>query len=116
MAVRKPTTEEAKAKANVIKTWKDVTGEMKVWARAWDNGKKGIYITYSTSVSKKNEDGDYDNLYYDVIFKKGTSPEFEANAEGFRINIKAGFLTLRVSNDGIIRPAVCVMDYDVIED
>ena len=114
---KKPTKEQAMAKSNVIQSWKDIRGQMKVWARAWDNGKKGMYITYSTNVSKKvTDDDDYSHLFYDVIFKKGTSPEFEATAEGFKINILAGFLTLRVTSTGEIRPAVMVMDYEIVEE
>lgn len=114
---KRPTKEQAKAKAGVIQSWKDIRGQMKVWARAWDNGKKGMYITYSTSVDKKaTDDGDYLHLYYDVIFKKGTAPEFEATAEGFKINVLAGFLTLRITSTLEIRPAVMVMDYEIIEE
>lgn len=112
---KKPTKEQAKTKANVVKTWKDVAGEMKVWAKAWDNGKKGMYITYSATVSKKTDD-EYFNVYYDVLFKKGMSPEFEAKSEGFKINVKSGFLTARVDSNGTVRPAVMVMDYDIIEE
>lgn len=111
---KKPTKEQAKAKANVVKTWKDVVGKMKVWARAWDNGKKGVYLSYSTTVSKKSDD-EYVNIYYDVLFKKGQSPEFQAECEGFDIDVKAGFLTVRVDSNGQLRPAVMVMDYDIIE-
>lgn len=57
-----------------------VTGETMIFKNS--NG------FYSTSLSKKNQDGEYVNAYINVSFKKGVKLEDKT-----RINITNGFLT-----------------------
>ena len=122
MAAKKTTTKKTAAKKTAKKqtpkkqtpktaqTWNNVKGLMRVWASERGNKKKS-WFSFSTSIGKKNEDEDYDNVYFDVLFKKNEAPEVDEGA--FEINIKKGFLTLTVYSDGSVHPAVMVMEYDI---
>ena len=94
------------------KSWADVSGRMKVWGKEV-NYKKTSFMSYSTSVGAKNEDGDYDNVYYNVRFRKDEHPGREG---AFEINVKAGFLTVTTDKKGNCYPAVMVLDYEVVDD
>ena len=75
---------------------------------------KKTWLSFSTSIGKKNENKEYDNVYFDVLFKKNEVPEVDEGA--FEINVKKGFLTLTVYSDGSVHPAVMVMEYDLKDD
>ena len=117
MATKKTTTKKTAAKKtakkqtpNTAQTWNNVKGLMRVWATERRNKKKS-WLSFSTSIGKKNEDEYYDNVYFDVLFKKNEAPEVDEGA--FEINVKKGFLTLTVYSDGSVHPAVMVMEYDI---
>lgn len=117
MATKKTTTKKTAAKKTAKKqtpktaqTWNNVKGLMRVWATERANKKKS-WLSFSTSIGKKNEDEEYDNVYFDVLFKKNEAPEVDEGA--FEINVKKGFLTLTVYSDGSVHPAVMVMEYDI---
>ena len=101
--VKKQTPKTAQA-------WNNVKGLMRVWATEHTN-KKGSWLSFSTSIGKKNEDEEYDNVYFDVLFKKNEAPEVDEGA--FEINVKKGFLTLSVYSNGSVHHAVMVMEYDL---
>lgn len=112
MATKKPAAKKT-AKKQTPKTaqaWNNVKGLMRVWATERGNKKK-TWLSFSTSIGKKNEDEEYDNVYFDVLFKKNEAPKVDKGA--FEINVKKGFLTLTVYSDGSVHPAVMVMDYDL---
>lgn len=94
------------------KSWVDVCGRMRVWGKEVEY-KKTSFISYSTSVGVKNEDGEYDNVYYNVRFRKEEHPDIEGS---FEINVKAGFLTVTTDKKGNCYPAVMVLDYKVVEE
>lgn len=117
MATKKTTTKKTAAKKTAKKqtpkttqTWNNVKGSMRIWATK-RNYKKKTWFSFSTSIGKKNEDEEYVNVYFDVLFKKNEAPEVDEGA--LEINVKKGFLTLSVYNDGSIHPAVMVMEYDL---
>lgn len=117
MATKKTNTKKTAAKKTAKKqipktaqTWNNVKGLMRVWATERANKKKSR-LSFSTSIGKKNEDEEYDNVYFDVLFKKNEAPEVDEGA--FEINVKKGFLTLTVYSDGSVHPAVMVMEYDI---
>lgn len=99
-----------KTAAKTVQAWNNVKGLMRVWATERGNKKKS-WLSFSTSIGKKNEDEKYDNVYFDVLFKKNEAPEVDEGA--FEINVKKGFLTLTVYSDGSVHPAVMVMEYDL---
>lgn len=117
MATKKTTTKKTAAKKTAKKqtpktaqTWNNVKGLMRVWATERAHKKK-TWVSFSTSIGKKNENEEYDNVYFDVLFKKNEAPEVDEGA--FEINVKKGFLTLTVYSDGSVHPAVMVMEYDI---
>ena len=107
MATKKTTKKQTPKTAQA---WNNVKGLMRVWAIKRGNKKKS-WLSFSTSIGKKNEDKEFDNVYFDVLFKKNEAPKVDEGA--FEINVKKGFLTLTVYSDGSVHPAVMVMDYDL---
>lgn len=112
MATKKTTNKKTAAKktAKTAQAWNNVKGLMRVWATERGNKKKS-WLSFSTSIGKKNEVDKYNNVYFDVLFKKNEAPEVDEGA--FEINVKKGFLTLTVYSDGSVHPAVMVMEYDI---
>lgn len=109
---KEKTTAKAKTVTKRPKSWGDVNGLMRVWGKEVEY-KKSSFMSYSTSVGAKNEDGGYDNVYYNVRFRKDEHP----NREGaFEINVNAGFLTVTTDKKGNCYPAVMVLDYDVVDE
>lgn len=94
------------------KSWADVNGRMRVWGKEVEY-KKSSFMSYSTSVGAKNEDEEYDNVYYNVRFRKDEHPDIEG---AFEINVKAGFLTVTTDKKGNCYPAVMVVDYEVVDE
>ena len=83
----------------------EITGETKVWR----NDDKG-FAQYTTSIGKKNQEGNYDNAYIEVKFKKGVNIE-----NGTVINIVKGFLTFRQyekDNKRFTIWQIMVLDFD----
>lgn len=82
-----------------------VTGETMIF-----KNDKGFY---STSFSKKNQDGEYVNAYINVAFKKGVNLENKT-----RINITNGFLTFDdyTNKDGKIITSykIFVLDFEQV--
>lgn len=114
MATKNTKKKAAKtAKKHTPKTtqsWNNISGVMRVWA-AEKEYKKKSWISFSTSIGKKNDEDEYDNLYFNVLFKKDEAPDVEDGA--FEINVKKGFLSLSVYKDGSVHPAVMVLDYEL---
>ena len=54
---------------------------MRVWATE-RTYKKKTWFSFSTSIGKKNEDEEYDNVYFDVLFKKNEAPEVDECVDG----------------------------------
>lgn len=67
----------------------EFTGECMVFAKEY-NGK----IFYSVGLSKKKQDGEYENGYMDVTFKKGVEVPNKT-----KINIIKGWLTFYINKD-----------------
>lgn len=101
-----------KATIKRTKSWTDVSGRMRVWGKEMEH-KKTSFISYSTSVGSKNEDEEYDNVYYNVRFRKGEHPDRDGV---FEINIKAGFLTVTTDKKGNCYPAIMVLDYEEVDE
>lgn len=106
----------AKSQTKTPKSWTDVSGKAIVFGNTFKT-KKGSFISYSTTISSKNEDGDYDRVYVKVRFKKDDDPETEGR---FDIKIKSGFLAVDAyenkKGDQVTQPVLVVTDYEVIDD
>ena len=109
---KKNVSTNAKTTSKRPKSWADVNGRMRVWGKAVEC-KKSSFMSYSTSVGAKNEDEEYDNVYYNVRFRKDKHPGIEG---AFEINVKAGFLTVTTDKNGNCYPAVMVLDYEVVDE
>ena len=111
MAAKKTAAKKTAKKQTpkTVQAWNNVKGLMRVWA-AKRGSKMKSWLSFSTSIGKKNENEEYDNVYFDVLFKKNEAPEVDEGA--FEINVKKGFLTLTVYSDGSVHPAVMVLEYD----
>ena len=106
-------TQNRKAADKTEIKWNNVRGVMDLYAREV-NLRKNSFMSFSTSIGKKNENDEYDNIYFDVLFKKNEAPDVDEGR--FKIKIRSGFLTLSVYKDGSVHPAVMVMEYDAIFD
>ena len=76
-----------------------VTGEIFIFKN--DKG------AYSTSISKKNEDGTYENMRISVNFRKGTELENKT-----KINVTNGFLSFWKNNQGLPQLKLVVMEFE----
>lgn len=94
------------------KSWADVSGNMRVWGKEVEY-KKRSFMSYSTSVGAKNDNGVYDNVYYNVRFRKDEHPDRDG---AFEIKVKKGFLTVTTDKKGNCYPAVMVLDYEVVDE
>lgn len=65
------------------------TGKTRIFRKDKD-GKNGSYPTYSTTVSKKNMDGEYENAWLEVHFKRGVELQNKTD-----IVLKDAWLTFR---------------------
>jgi len=63
-------------------------------------------IGYSTSISRKKEDGTYENMFIPVNFKKGVEVENKT-----KINITNGFLSFYKTKEGLAKIKLVVMDF-----
>lgn len=111
-AKAKTTAKTKKTTSKRPKSWADVCGRMRVWGKEVEY-KKDSFMSYSTSVGVKNEDEEYDNIYYNVRFRKNEHPDIEG---AFDIKVKTGFLTVTTDKKGNCYPAVMVLDYEVVDE
>jgi hypothetical protein len=65
-------------------------------------------LNYSTTISKKNEDGEYENMFIPVKFKGGAGVPNKT-----KINIQDGFMSFYKNNTGLEKVQIIVMNYDV---
>ena len=121
MAIKK----QGKKQSEAVKRWSDLTGLMHVYAREVKykkNGKPASFLKFSTSLGVKDENGDWDNLYFDVRFMKGDAPEVDDGMK-FEIEIAKAFLTFECVQTKlggeIKRPVIVVQEWadpDRVED
>lgn len=62
---------------------------------------------YSTSISKKNENGTYEHMSVAIQLPKGTELENKT-----KINITNGFLTFYKTKGGLPKPKIVVMQFE----
>ena len=92
MALKK----QSKKQPEKVNYWNGtLTGRMRAYAQEVNykkNGKPASFLKFSTSIGIKNDDGDWDNLYFNVRFMKGDAPEVDGGMN-FEMEIGKGFLT-----------------------
>ena len=65
---------------------------------------------YSTSLTNKNMDGTYINMYISCQLPKGTSVE-----NNTKINIKKGFMSFYRNKNGLAQPKVIVQEFEIVK-
>ena len=65
-------------------------------------------VNYKTSISNKNAEGKYENMYISVQFKKGMEVEGD-------IEIKDSFLSFFKTKDGLPKVKLVVLDYTPVQ-
>lgn len=91
------------------KAWTDLSGTMRVFGKTKESS-KGNFIAYSTSIGKKQEDGSYKNVFFNVRFQKDNDPEKENQ---FEIFVNKAFLTVDTWGEKNY-PCIVVTDFDFI--
>lgn len=66
---------------------------------------------YSTSISKKNQNGEYEKMYLSVQLPKGIELENKT-----KINITKGFLSFYKNKQGLPQVKIVVMEYKTDEE
>ena len=107
MSYTKNTTAKTEQRA---KAWTDLTGTMRVYGKERVSSKGEKWIGYSTSIGKKQEDGSYSNVFFNVRFRKENDPEKEGS---FEIMINKAFFTVDVWQEKTCA-AIVVQDFDFI--
>ena len=95
----------------------NLRGLMRVYAQEVNYKKKGkpaSFLKFTTSIGIKNEDGEWENLYFNVRFMKGDSPEVDGGMN-FEIEIGKAFLTFETfqtkTGDEIKTPVIVVQEW-----
>lgn len=79
----------------------NVLGNVRIFKKEL-NGKE----LYSTSISSKNQNGDWDKMYLSVQLPKNTVLE-----NGTAINITKGFLSFYKNKDGLAMSKVVIQEF-----
>ena len=95
--------------------WTDVSGEMTIWGHAAKTKTGRNYCTYTTSISRKNDAGEWDAVWVDVVFRKEVNPDIDTM---FKTRIENGFWSLRVWDDKDghhVKPCVVITEHSILD-
>lgn len=106
MSYTKKTTAKATEER---KSWADLSGEMRIFGKKRE-GEKGTWFAYSTSIGKKQEDGSYKNVFFNVRFTKDNDPEKDG---GFTVKLNKAFFTVDSWQEKNY-PCIVVTDFDFV--
>lgn len=117
---KKKTTRNERArnnkKRNSQPVWTSISGLMHVFGNERKSRKGKPFISYSTTVGRKNENGEWENMYYNVGFRKEDDPEI---VDGFDIIVKDGFLSFdeyTAKDKTVVKtPRVVVLDFEIVD-
>ena len=102
---------------NNPKPWTEISGEMMVFGNERKTRKGKPFISYAATVGRKDRDGKWNNMYFNVGFPKGEDPEIVG---GFKITVKSGFLSFDSYTDKSGQehrtPRVVVTAFEFAED
>lgn len=109
---------QGKKQSEKVNYWSsNLNGTIRVYAQEVKykkNGKPASFLKFSTSLGLKNEDGEWENLYFNVRFMKGDAPEVDGGMN-FEIEIAKAFLTFEIfqTKDGeeIKTPVIVVQEW-----
>ena len=114
MAIKK----QSKKQPEKVNYWNsDLSGRMRVYAQEVNhkkNGKPASFLKFSTSIGIKNDEGEWDNLYFNVRFMKGDAPEADGGMN-FEIDIAKAFLTFETfttkDDEEVKTPVIVVQEW-----
>lgn len=84
----------------------NVLGDVRIFKKEL-NGKE----LYSTTISSKNQNGDWDKMYLSVQLPRNTALE-----NGTDINITKGFLSFYKTNEGLPKIKVVIQEFQTKEE
>lgn len=90
-----------------MESWTDLKNKkIKIWANGRDDK-----ILYSTSIAKKNKDGQYDKkkLYITVNI-----PQDKVIQNDSDVVIKEGWFTFFLDQNGYAKPLIVIREFDVL--
>ena len=95
--------------------WTEVSGEMTIWGHAAKTKTGRNYCTYTTSISRKNDAGEWEGVWIDVVFRKEVNPDLDTR---FKTRIEKGFWSLRVWDDKDgqhVKPCVVITEHSILD-
>ena len=81
----------------------NISGTMRIYKNNYEGRE-----TYSTTISKKDQFGNYENLYISVQLPQGTSLENNS-----KINVTKGFLSFFKTRQGLPKIKAVVQEFEV---
>ena len=98
-------------------TWNNISGIMSVYGNTFTGRKKKKYVSWSATVGKKNDDGEFDNYYFRVRFAKDAN---EPETDGLhQIDIQSGFFSLETYTKGkeeVTVPVIVIVEDEVLDE
>lgn len=83
--------------------WNDLEGRT---IKIWVNGRDGK-ILYSTTLSNKKQDGNYENMYIDVQIPKNAVVN-----NGDEVTIQKGFISFYKNKDGLPKIKIVILEVE----
>ena len=115
MAVSKKATKQPVKKENARPYGLSIFGLVRVFANEVEikkgKNKGDTFLSYSISISKKDEDGEYKNLYMPVYFSK----DLDAPEESGIIDITSSFFMVS-GKEGYEKISLYVKEYESVDD
>lgn len=98
-------------------TWNNISGVMSIYGNTFTGRKKKKYVSWSATVGKKNDDGEFDNYYFRVRFAKDAN---EPETDGLhQIDIQSGFFSLETYTKGkeeVTVPVIVIVEDEVLDE
>ena len=108
---------KAKRSERAKDTWNKITGIMSIYGNTFTGKKKKKYVSWSATVGKKNDAGEFDNYYFRVRFAKDAN---EPQTDGLhQIDIQSGFFSLETYTKGkeeVTVPVIVIVEDEVLDD
>lgn len=108
---------KAKRSERAKDTWNQITGIMSVYGNTFTGRKKKKYVSWSATVGKKNDEGEFDNYYFRVRFAKDAN---EPKTDGLhQIDIQSGFFSLETYTKGkeeVTVPVIVIVEDEVLDE
>ena len=108
---------KAKRSERAKDTWNNISGIMTVYGNTFEDRKGRHYISWSATVGKKNDDGDYENYYFRVRFAKdANAPETDGLHQ---IDVQSAFISLETytkKKEEITVPVIVIVEDEVLDD